>query len=216
MGCTDPIIAVDGFSSCGKSTFARAIAARLGLAFIDTGAMYRAVTLARIRKMDRVEIEFRFNESTKSSDIYLNGENVEGQIRSLEVSNAVSAVSAEPAVREKLVCLQQKMGEKGGVVMDGRDIGTVVFPEADIKIFMTASPEVRARRRYAELLAKGEQATLDEVLNNLVRRDEADTTRAHSPLRRADDAVVLDNSDMTVEQQLTWFDKLYRERCGSK
>lgn len=216
MGCTDPIIAVDGFSSCGKSTFARAIAARLGLAFIDTGAMYRAVTLARIRKMDRVEIEFRFNESTKSSDIYLNGENVEGQIRSLEVSNAVSAVSAEPAVREKLVCLQQKMGEKGGVVMDGRDIGTVVFPEADIKIFMTASPEVRARRRYVELLAKGEQATLDEVLNNLVRRDEADTTRAHSPLRRADDAVVLDNSDMTVEQQLTWFDKLYRERCGSK
>ena len=225
------IIAVDGFSSCGKSTFAKAIAARLGYIFIDTGAMYRAVTLyalehgairsgivdeeAVVKLLDRISITFRFNPERGASDIYVNGDLVEGKIRTIEVSNCVSRVSAIPEVRRKLVAMQQEMGRRRGVVMDGRDIGTVVFPNAEMKIFMTADPEVRARRRYDELLAKGDSVSLEEIRANIVARDKADMTRAISPLRQADDAVVLDNSHMTVEEQMTWFmERFDRIACG--
>ena len=225
------IIAVDGFSSCGKSTFAKAIARRLGYIFIDTGAMYRAVTLyalehgairsgivdedAVVRLLDQIAITFRFNPERGASDIYVNGNLVEGKIRTIEVSNCVSRVSAIPAVRRKLVAMQQEMGRRRGVVMDGRDIGTVVFPNAEMKIFMTADPEVRARRRYDELQAKGDSVSLEEIRANIVARDKADMTRAISPLRQADDAVVLDNSHMTVEEQMTWFmERFDRIACG--
>ena len=222
------IIAVDGFSSCGKSTFAKAIAARLGYIFIDTGAMYRAVTLyalengaivsgivdeeAVCRLLDRIAITFRFNPARGASDIYVNGDLVEGKIRTIEVSNCVSRVSAIPAVRKKLVAMQQEMGRRRGVVMDGRDIGTVVFPDAELKLFMTADPKVRAQRRYDELTAKGQQVTLEEIECTVRARDEADMSRAISPLRQADDAVVLDNSRMTVDEQMEWFMKLFAER----
>ncbi len=215
------IIAIDGFSSCGKSTFARSIAARLGYIFIDTGAMYRAVSLYAMRSgaitngmvdeqsivalLPQINISFTFNSERGASDIYVNGELVEREIRSIEVSNNVSAVSSIAAVREKLVALQQKMGAEGGVVMDGRDIGTVVFPDADIKLFMTADPHIRAERRYAELKAKGDEVSLDEIEANVVARDRADQSRAVSPLRRADDAIELDNSHMSVEEQMEWF-----------
>lgn len=214
------IIAVDGFSSCGKSTFAREVAARIGYIFIDTGAMYRAVTLLGLRRgaigpdgvdekaltdlLSEADISFRFNPGRGASDIYLNGENVESRIRGIEVSNSVSRVSSIGAVREKLVHLQQQMGKQKGVVMDGRDIGTVVFPNAELKIFMTADPAIRAQRRYAELTGKGEQVTLEEVMQNLLERDHADQTRAISPLRKADDAIVLDNSFMTIGEELEW------------
>lgn len=217
------IIAIDGHSSCGKSTFAKAIAARLGYIFIDTGAMYRAVTLyalehgaipsgiadeERIEAMlSDIDINFRFNPERGASDIYVNGDLVESKIRTIEVSNCVSAVSSIGAVRQKLVAMQQEMGKKRGVVMDGRDIGTVVFPEAELKIYMTADPMVRAERRYKELTAKGDNVTLEEIYDNVVSRDKADMTRAISPLRKADDAIVLDNSHMSVEQQMEWFDK---------
>lgn len=220
------IIAIDGHSSCGKSTFAKAIAARLGYIFIDTGAMYRAVTLyalengaitmgivdeARIEAMLKyIDIDFRFNPARGASDIYVNGDLVEGKIRTIEVSNLVSAVSSIGAVRQKLVAMQQEMGRKGGVVMDGRDIGTVVFPNAELKIYMTADPMVRAERRYKELTAKGDNVTLEEVYANVVSRDKADMSRAISPLRKADDAIVLDNSTMSVEEQMSWFDEQYR------
>ena len=216
------VIAIDGHSSCGKSTFAKAIAARLGYIFIDTGAMYRSVTLyalenggivngivdedAIVGLLDKIEITFRFNPARGASDVYVNGEIVEGKIRTIEVSNFVSPVSSIGAVRAKLVAMQQQMGKHRGVVMDGRDIGTVVFPDAELKIFMTAEPEVRATRRYAELTAKGDSVSYEEVLENVIARDKADSTRAISPLRKADDAVVLDNSHMTVEQQMAWFD----------
>ncbi len=223
--CTDNskkiIIAIDGFSSCGKSTFAKSIAARLGYIFIDTGAMYRAVTLyalehgairSGIADEDRIvallpdiAITFRFNPQRGASDIYVNGDLVEGKIRTIEVSNCVSAVSSIREVREKLVAMQQQMGERRGVVMDGRDIGTVVFPDAELKIYMTADPKVRAERRYEELRAKGDEVSFDEVLENVISRDEADMHRAISPLRKADDAVVLDNSRMTVGEQMEWF-----------
>ena len=215
------IIAIDGFSSCGKSTFAKSIAARLGYVFIDTGAMYRAVTLysaehGAIRSgvvddeavaalLDQMSIAFRFNPERGASDIYVNGELVEGRIRSIEVSNCVSAVSSIARGREELVAMQQQMGRSKGVVMDGRDIGTVVFPDAELKIFMTADAEVRARRRYDELTAKGDSVSFEEVYQNVIRRDHADMTRAISPLRQADDAIVLDNSHMTVEEQMAWF-----------
>ena len=215
------IIAVDGFSSCGKSTFAKAIARRLGYIFIDTGAMYRAVTLyalehgairsgivdedAVVRLLDQITITFRFNPERGASDIYVNGDLAEGKIRTIEVSNCVSRVSAIPAVRRKLVAMQQEMGRRRGVVMDGRDIGTVVFPDAELKIFMTADPKVRACRRYDELRAKGDNVSLEEIERNVRERDKADMSRAISPLRQADDAVVLDNSCMTVEQQMAWF-----------
>ena len=224
------IIAVDGFSSCGKSTFAKAIAARLGYIFIDTGAMYRAVTLYALRHgairsgivdeqavvglLDRIDITFRVNPERGASDIYVNGDLVEGQIRTIEVSNCVSAVSAIPEVRRKLVAMQQEMGRRRGVVMDGRDIGTVVFPDAELKIFMTADPAVRARRRYDELTAKGERVTLEEIERNVRERDAADMSRAVSPLRRADDAVELDNSHMTVDEQMEWLMREFRLRSN--
>lgn len=225
------IIAIDGHSSCGKSTFAKAIAARLGYIFIDTGAMYRAVTLyalehgaiamgivdeERIEAMlGDIEISFRFNSERGASDIYVNGDLVEGKIRTIEVSNCVSAVSSIGAVRRKLVAMQQQMGRNGGVVMDGRDIGTVVFPTAELKIYMTADPMVRAERRYKELTAKGDSVTLEEVYENVVSRDKADMSRAISPLRKADDAIVLDNSAMSVEEQMAWFDEQYRRVVGA-
>ena len=224
------IIAIDGHSSCGKSTFAKAIAARLGYIFIDTGAMYRAVTLyalehgaiaAGIVDEERVEamladidIDFRFNSQRGASDIYVNGDLVEGKIRTIEVSNCVSAVSSIAAVRHKLVAMQQQMGRRGGVVMDGRDIGTVVFPNAELKIYMTADAMVRAERRFKELTAKGDKVTLEEVYENVVSRDKADMSRAISPLRKADDALVLDNSNMSVEEQMAWFDAQFERVTG--
>lgn len=213
------IIAIDGYSSCGKSTFAKAVAAKLGYIFIDTGAMYRAVTLFAMRngltddpealaeRLPEVRIDFRFDPETGHSDVYLNDENVETEIRRIDVSNRVSGVSCIPAVRAKLVAMQQEMGRRKGVVMDGRDIGTMVFPEAELKIFMTADPRVRAERRYKELIAKGEEISLAEIERNIRERDHQDETRAVSPLRRAADAVVLDNSRMTVAEQMAWIDR---------
>ena len=221
------VIAIDGFSSCGKSTFAKAIAARLGYIFIDTGAMYRAVTLyaleqgaiaegkvdevAVVALLPEVNISFKFNAERGASDIYVNGEYAEGKIRTIEVSNCVSSVSSIREVREKLVAMQQQMGRERGVVMDGRDIGTVVFPDAELKIFMTAEPKVRAERRYAELTAKGDSVTMAEILENVISRDKADMERAISPLRQAEDAVVLDNSHMSVEEQMAWFMERYEQ-----
>lgn len=212
------VIAVDGHSSCGKSTVAKAVASRLGIAYIDTGAMYRAVTLFALRnglfnnggepdaeaiaaRLDEVKITFNFDQERGRNTTFLNGENVEDEIRGMEVSGRVSPVSAIPAVRAKLTDWQREMGRNQSVIMDGRDIGTTVFPQADLKIFMTARPEVRAKRRYDELRAKGEQADLAEILRNVEERDRQDSTRAVSPLRKADDAIVLDNSDMTREEQ---------------
>ena len=225
------IIAIDGFSSCGKSTFAKAIAARLGYIFIDTGAMYRAVTLyaleqgaildgnvdeaAVVALLPEVNISFRFNAERGASDVYVNGELAEGKIRSIEVSNCVSSVSSIREVREKLVAMQQQMGRERGVVMDGRDIGTVVFPDAELKIYMTADARVRAERRYAELKAKGDDVTMEEILENVISRDNADMTRAISPLRRADDAIELDNSYMSVEEQMAWFMERYEAVINS-
>jgi len=219
------VIAVDGFSSCGKSTFAKAIAARLGYIFIDTGAMYRAVTLYALDRgairsgivdeeavtglLKDIEITFRFNPDRGASDIYVNGDLAEGRIRTIEVSNCVSRVSSIREVREKLVAMQQRMGRDRGVVMDGRDIGTVVFPDAEMKIFMTADPKVRAERRYAELRAKGDDVSMEQVLENVISRDRADMNRAISPLRQAPDAVVLDNSRMSVDEQMAWFMERY-------
>ncbi len=220
------VIAIDGFSSCGKSTFAKAIAARLGYIFIDTGAMYRAVTLfaleqgairsgvvdedAVVALLPQIEITFRFNPRRGASDIYVNGDLAEGRIRSIEVSNCVSGVSSIRQVREKLVAMQQQMGRDRGVVMDGRDIGTVVFPDAELKIFMQADAKVRAERRYKELTEKGDSVTMEEILENVISRDKADMSRAISPLRKAEDAVVLDNSYMSVEEQMEWFLEKYR------
>ena len=214
------VIAIDGFSSCGKSTFAKAIAAQLGYIFIDTGAMYRAVTLYAleqgairsgivheeevVRLLGDISISFRFNPERGASDIYVNGDYVEGKIRTIEVSNCVSAVSAIAEVRHKLVAMQQEMGRRRGVVMDGRDIGTVVFPDAELKIFMTADPHVRARRRYDELTAKGDNVSLEEIEQNVRDRDYQDMHRAISPLKQADDAIVLDNSAMSVDEQMKW------------
>ena len=224
------IIAIDGHSSCGKSTFAKAIAARLGYIFIDTGAMYRAVTLCALENgaiemgvldeqrivamLPDIDIDFRFNPQRGASDIYVNGDLVEGKIRTIEVSNYVSQVSSVGAVREKLVALQQQMGLKRGVVMDGRDIGTVVFPDAELKIYMTADAMVRAERRFKELTAKGDKVTLEEIYENVVSRDKADMSRAISPLRKADDAIVLDNSYMSVEEQMEWFLEKYNAIVG--
>ena len=221
------VIAIDGFSSCGKSTFAKAIAARLGYIFIDTGAMYRAVTLYALEHgavkdgvvdkervvalLPEINISFRFNSERGASDVYVNGAMVEDKIRSIEVSGLVSKVSCIAEVREKLVAMQQQMGRERGVVMDGRDIGTVVFPDAELKIYMTADAKVRAERRYAELRAKGDDVTMAEILENVISRDQADMTREISPLRQADDAVVLDNSYMSVEEQMAWFMERYEQ-----
>ena len=217
------IIAIDGFSSCGKS----ALAKDLGYVYVDTGAMYRAVTLyalehgairsgivdedAVVRLLDQIAITFRFNPERGASDIYVNGDLVEGKIRTIEVSNCVSRVSAIAAVRRKLVAMQQEMGRRRGVVMDGRDIGTVVFPDAELKIFMTADPRVRACRRYDELRAKGDPVSLEEIERNVRERDKADMGRAISPLRQAEDAIVLDNSCMTVGEQMAWFRKEFEQ-----
>ena len=220
------VIAVDGFSSCGKSTFAKMVAAHLGYIFIDTGAMYRAVTLWAIENdcvqngildedklvanLENIHIDFRFNPDRGASDIYVGGEWVEGKIRTITVSNLVSAVSAIGEVRARLVAMQQEMGRDKGVVMDGRDIGTVVFPNAELKIFMTADPEVRADRRYQELLAKGEEVSREEIVENIRHRDHLDQTRAISPLRKADDAIVLDNGGMTLEEEMKWFEEIFK------
>ena len=210
-------IAIDGFSSTGKSTVARQLAEALSYIYVDTGAMYRAVTLFAIRagfisgdtvdrdkllnNLNQLDLEFKHNPETGKSDMYLNSENVEKPIRTLEVSRTVSQVSVFPEVREKLVALQRKMGQSKGIVMDGRDIGTVVFPDAELKIFMTASPEIRANRRYKELLQRGEEVNFEEVLENVRKRDHIDATRAVSPLKKAEGAVVIDNSDMSQEEQ---------------
>ena len=226
------IIAVDGYSSCGKSTFAKAIARWLGYTYIDSGAMYRAVTLyamehgiireGHLNKKKLLaalpEIDIAFVRDPVSGDTvtFLNGRNVEEQIRSLEVSQWVSEVSRLPGVREHLVRLQRQLAGSGGVVMDGRDIGTVVFPDADLKIFMTARPEVRAQRRYKELLEKGEKISFEEVLRNVEERDRIDSGRAVSPLRQADDALVLDNSEMTVEEQMKWIKEVIEKKLKEK
>lgn len=222
------IIAIDGYSSCGKSTFAKAIAASLGYVFIDTGAMYRAVTLNAIKSgyinngvidnekvvssLESINISFVYNAEGEASDVCLNGENVEKDIRSIEVSNLVSGISAIKEVRAKLVAIQQKIGENKCVVMDGRDIGTTVFPDAEIKIFMTASVDVRAERRYKELTAKGDKVTLEEIKNNISSRDHMDETRTESPLRKANDAIVLDNSFMTIAEQMEWVAEILNAR----
>jgi cytidylate kinase len=228
MSTSSLIIAVDGFSSCGKSTFARAIAQRLGYAYIDTGAMYRAVALFALQngifsantlnvpaltaRLDNISISFCRNTETGRNETLLNGKCVEEDIRTLEVSEKVSEVSAVKEVRRKLVSLQQEMGKNGGVVMDGRDIGTVVFPRADIKIFMTARMEIRIQRRYDELVGKGIPVSREDIGRNIAKRDHIDQTRAEDPLRQAADAVVLDNSDMTPEQEMKWFDRLLRAK----
>lgn len=210
-------IAIDGHSSCGKSTVAKSIAKELGIAYIDTGAMYRAVTLYAIRNglfnaeapdadaiaasLGNIDISFEFDQQQGRNTTFLNGENVEDEIRGMEVSGKVSPVSAIPAVRAKLSDWQRQMGATSSVVMDGRDIGTAVFPNADLKIFMTASAEVRAQRRFDELKAKGQEPVFDDILRNVIERDRQDSTREVSPLRKADDAVTLDNSNLTRQQQ---------------
>lgn len=217
-------IAIDGYSSCGKSTMAKALAKKLGYVYVDTGAMYRSVTLFAIRHqlfnedgsvkteelrqlMPEIHISFKLNEQTGLPDTYLNGEFVEREIRGMEVSSHVSPIAAIPFVREALVKQQQAMGREKGVVMDGRDIGTVVFPDAELKIFVTASPEVRAQRRYDELQAKGQPADYADILKNVQQRDYIDTHRETSPLRQAPDALVLDNSHMTIAEQDEWLMK---------
>lgn len=225
-------IAIDGYSSCGKSTMAKQLAKKLGYIYVDTGAMYRSVTLYALRKgfftadgavdadalkaeMDNISITFKVNAQTGQPDAYLNGELVEGEIRTLEVSNHVSPIAALPFVRQAMVAIQREMGLAKGVVMDGRDIGTTVFPDAELKIFVTASPEVRAQRRYDELKAKGADTDYDAVLRNVQERDYIDTHREVSPLRKADDAVVLDNSEMTIAQQDQWLMEEYHRVCGN-
>ena len=208
------IIAIDGYSSCGKSTLAKQLARQLGLIYIDSGAMYRAVALYFIKNkislneddyesiLSDISIDFRKNETTGNSQIFLNGQPVEHDIRGMQVSEIVSKVSAIKAIRQFCVKLQQQMGEGGGLVMDGRDIGTTVFPDAGLKIFMTADPHTRAKRRFAELNSKGIITTYEEVYRNLQQRDFEDENRAESPLRKADDAMVLDNSRLNEVQQL--------------
>jgi len=213
----DIIIAIDGYSSTGKSTLAKEIAKALNYIYIDTGAMYRAVTYYAlknnlisdkhfdknqlIKDLDKIKINFKFNPEKGFAEVYLNGENIEKQIRQMQVSNFVSEISAVPEVREKLVAQQRKIGEQKGIVMDGRDIGSVVFPDAELKIFMTASPEVRAERRYKELLEKGEKITFDEVLKNVQKRDKIDSERKASPLLKMPDAIEINNSYLNREEQ---------------
>ena len=215
-------VAIDGFSSTGKSTIAKQLAKQLGYVYVDTGAMYRAVALyalnkgyvgakqtnlkAIIKSLPEIKMEFKFSKEAGFAEMYLNGENIEKEIRTLRVSNFVSQVSVIPEVRHKLVQLQKEMGKNKGIVMDGRDIGTVVFPEAELKLFMTASAEQRAMRRYKELLAKGENITYDQVLKNIQNRDYIDSHRKTSPLKKAEDAIEFDNSDMSLTEQ---FDRIY-------
>ena len=219
------IIAVDGFSSCGKSTMAKVLARNIGYTYIDTGAMYRAVTLYALRNgffrdgkivisclektMSDITITFTVNHETGDSITYLNGESVEREIRRMEVAQHVSEIAALPFVRKAMVKQQQMTGDNKGVVMDGRDIGTVVFPDAELKIFVTASPEVRARRRLEELKAKGDDMSFDEILANVTSRDYQDMTRSISPLCKADDAIELDNTNMTIQEQDAWLLEQY-------
>lgn len=221
-------IAIDGHSSCGKSTMAKDLARRIGYVYIDTGAMYRAVTLFAMRhnliangqvnaaklqeEMGNIHISLRLNPETQRPDTYLNGECVEREIRTMEVSRHVSLIAALPFVRSAMVEMQREMGKEKGVVMDGRDIGTVVFPHAELKIFVTASAEVRAQRRYDELTAKGEKCNYEEILENVKERDHIDSTRETSPLRQAEDAIVLDNTHMTIPEQENWLMEEYKKR----
>ena len=220
-------IAIDGHSSCGKSTMAKDLAREVGYIYVDTGAMYRSVTLFALRnglfkgqeidveglqkRMPEINISFKFNPETGRPDTYLNGELVEQEIRSMEVSSHVSPIAAIGFVREAMVAQQQQMGRDGGVVMDGRDIGTVVFPNAELKVFVTASAEVRAQRRFDELKAKGMPADYEDILKNVQERDYIDSHREVSPLRQADDALLLDNSNMTISEQKEWLLERFRE-----
>ena len=222
------IIAIDGFSSCGKSTLAQAIAKKMGYIYIDTGAMYRSVTLyalqhgmytgktldrkALINALPDIRIDFVLDPVSHVPVVRLNQQPVEHEIRSIEVSDLVSEVSSLPEVRERMMSLQRAMGRQRGIVMDGRDIGTVIFPDADIKLFMTADPEVRALRRLKELESKNIAGTLEEIRANISKRDHLDQTRATSPLIQAPDAIVLDNSQMTMEDELKWFDTLLKQK----
>ena len=228
------IVAIDGYSSCGKSTMAKDLARAVGYIYVDTGAMYRAVTLYALRnnlfeadgsvkaaalenQMENAIVSFRLDPSTNLPQTYLNDECVEKEIRSLEVSSHVSPVAALPFVREALTCQQQAMGSKRGIVMDGRDIGTVVFPDAEMKVYVNASPETRAKRRFDELQAKGDTSvTYDEVLANVKSRDYIDSHRAESPLRKADDAIELDNSHMTIDEQNQWLLDLYEKTANQQ
>ncbi len=223
------IIAIDGFSSTGKSTLAKQIANKLGYVYVDTGAMYRVVTLYALNngylsenkfnvnnfvlQLDKINISFHFNEKLNFAEVYLNGVNVEKEIRSMYVSNFVSQVAAVPEVRYLLVKQQQQIGVNSGVVMDGRDIGTVVFPNAELKLFMTASDQVRAQRRYDELIKKGDKVTFLEVLNNVKERDYTDTHRKNSPLIKAPDAIEIDNSNLNIEEQFNMIYKLIEKIC---
>lgn len=220
-------IAIDGYSSCGKSTMAKDLARSIGYVYIDTGAMYRAVTLYAMRhgiihsgsidadrlkaEMGNINISFKLNTETGMPDTYLNGELVEREIRTLEVSNNVSPIATLAFVRAAMVCQQQAMGREKGIVMDGRDIGTTVFPDAELKIFVTASPEVRAQRRYDELKSKGMPAEYNDILANVKERDYIDSHREVSPLHQAEDAIVLDNSHMTIPEQKEWLLTKYKE-----
>lgn len=220
-------IAIDGFSSCGKSTMAKDLAKEIGYIYIDSGAMYRAVTLYSIenglftgdkintgeleKQMGNIRISFRLNPSTMRPDTYLNDIKVEDKIRTMEVSSKVSPISALGFVREAMVEQQRKTGEEKGIVMDGRDIGTTVFPHAELKIFVTASPEIRAKRRYDELKAKGADASFDEILENVKNRDYIDQNREVSPLRKAEDAILLDNSNMTIQEQKEWLTEQFNQ-----
>ena len=222
-------IAIDGFSSCGKSTMAKDLAKKLGYVYVDTGAMYRAVTLYAMRnglfnadgsvktadlerQMNKINITFKLNKRAERPDTYLNNELVENDIRTLEVSNHVSQIAAVPFIREAMVAQQQRMGKDKGVVMDGRDIGTTVFPEAELKIFVTASAEVRAQRRYDELKEKGMPADFNDILKNVQERDYIDSHREVSPLRKAPDAIELDNSHMTIAEQSAWLMELVKQK----
>ena len=224
------IIAIDGFSSCGKSTMAKDLAREIGYIYVDTGAMYRSVTLYALRHgmfradgsidtgaleaaMPEIRITFKLNKETGRPDTYLNGELVEKDIRTMEVSSKVSPIAALPFVRKALVEQQQMMGREKGIVMDGRDIGTAVFPDAELKVFVTASAEVRAQRRYDELKAKGMEADYASILKNVEERDYIDAHREVSPLRKADDAVELDNSHMTIAEQKQWLREKFEERA---
>ena len=222
------IIAIDGFSSCGKSTMAKDLAKEIGYIYVDTGAMYRAVTLFALRndcfindsevdveklerKMNEISITFAINKETGRPDTYLNAENVEKEIRSMDVSGHVSPIATVPFVRKAMVAQQQKMGDEKGLVMDGRDIGTTVFPSAELKIYVTASAEIRAKRRFDELKAKGITANFDDILKNVNERDYIDTHRDISPLSKAEDAILLDNSNMTIAEQKQWLLDKYRK-----
>lgn len=223
-------IAIDGYSSTGKSTVAKQLANHLGYVYVDTGAMYRAVALYAmqegyisadhfdkkqlIESLSNVELEFKYQEKENKAHIFLNGNDVEEAIRGLSVSDFVSQIATVPEVRQKLVAQQQQMGEKKGVVMDGRDIGTVVFPNAELKIFMTASAQVRAQRRYDELLSKGDNVEYNDVLNNIESRDHIDTTRSDSPLRMADDTIEVDNSSLNPDEQFQIILKLAEDRIS--